>query len=109
MTENTLFSIRFWWLFVTQALLDIQVIAGSSVLHILGNPPVSFSAVLCHFRSHYVIAVDLDPKKLELAQHNAAIYGVADKIDFVKGDFFDLAHNLKVFSFNSSQFILILV
>lgn len=55
------------------------------------------SDVLCHFRSHYVIAIDLDPKKLDLAKHNAAVYGVADKIDFVKGDFFDLAHNLKVF------------
>lgn len=51
-----------------------------------------------------MIAVDLDPKKLDLAKHNAGIYGVADKIDFVKGDFFDLAHNLKVSFFNSSHF-----
>ncbi|KAL1207752.1 hypothetical protein V5N11_000485 [Cardamine amara subsp. amara] len=56
---------------------------------------VGGNAIQFASRSHYVIAVDLDPKKLELAQHNAAIYGVADKIDFVKGDFFDLAHNLK--------------
>lgn len=52
-----------------------------------------------------MIAVDLDPKKLDLAQHNAAIYGVADKIDFVKGDFFDLAHNLKVFFFINSSYV----
>lgn len=51
-----------------------------------------------------MIAIDLDPKKLDLAKHNAAIYGVADKIDFVKGDFFDLAHNLKVSFFKSSHF-----
>lgn len=51
-----------------------------------------------------MIAIDLDPKKLDLAKHNAAVYGVADKIDFVKGDFFDLAHNLKVCFFNSSHF-----
>ncbi|XP_010479086.1 PREDICTED: trimethylguanosine synthase-like [Camelina sativa] len=56
---------------------------------------VGGNAIQFASRSHYVIAVDLDPKKLDLAQHNAAIYGVADKIDFVKGDFFDLAHNLK--------------
>ncbi|CAH2035503.1 unnamed protein product [Thlaspi arvense] len=56
---------------------------------------VGGNAIQFASRNHYVIAVDLDPKKLELAQHNAAIYGVADKIDFVKGDFFDLAHNLK--------------
>ncbi|KAG7599629.1 WW domain superfamily [Arabidopsis suecica] len=56
---------------------------------------VGGNAIQFASRSHYVIAIDLDPKKLDLAQHNAAIYGVADKIDFVKGDFFDLAHNLK--------------
>ncbi|CAH8348604.1 unnamed protein product [Eruca vesicaria subsp. sativa] len=56
---------------------------------------VGGNAIQFASRSHYVIAIDLDPKKLDLAKHNAAIYGVADKIDFVKGDFFDLAHNLK--------------
>lgn len=44
-----------------------------------------------------MIAIDVDPKKLDLAKHNAAIYGVDDKIDFLQGDFFDLAHTLKVF------------
>ncbi|CAD5314800.1 unnamed protein product [Arabidopsis thaliana] len=61
----------------------------SPILGVGGNA-IQFAS-----RSHYVIAIDLDPKKLDLAKHNAAIYGVADKIDFVKGDFFDLAHNLK--------------
>ncbi|CAA0274979.1 unnamed protein product [Arabidopsis thaliana] len=56
---------------------------------------VGGNAIQFASRSHYVIAIDSDPKKLDLAKHNAAIYGVADKIDFVKGDFFDLAHNLK--------------
>ncbi|KAG5375886.1 hypothetical protein IGI04_040482 [Brassica rapa subsp. trilocularis] len=56
---------------------------------------VGGNAIQFASRSHYVIAIDLDPKKLDLAKHNAAVYGVADKIDFVKGDFFDLAHNLK--------------
>uniref|UniRef100_A0A1J3D497 Trimethylguanosine synthase n=1 Tax=Noccaea caerulescens TaxID=107243 RepID=A0A1J3D497_NOCCA len=56
---------------------------------------VGGNAIQFASRNHCVIAIDLDPKKLELAQHNASIYGVADKIDFVMGDFFDLAHNLK--------------
>ncbi|EFH70275.1 WW domain-containing protein, partial [Arabidopsis lyrata subsp. lyrata] len=56
---------------------------------------VGGNAIQFASRRHYVIAIDLDPKKIDLAQHNAAIYGVADKIDFVKGDFFDLAHDLK--------------
>ncbi|KAJ9674394.1 hypothetical protein PVL29_023757 [Vitis rotundifolia] len=46
-------------------------------------------------RSKHVIAIDIDPKKIEYAQHNAAIYGVDDRIDFIKGDSFLLASTLK--------------
>lgn len=34
-----------------------------------------------------VIAMDIDPIKIELAKHNAAIYGVLDRIEFRVGDF----------------------
>ncbi|KAL5780247.1 hypothetical protein ACOSQ2_010984 [Xanthoceras sorbifolium] len=46
-------------------------------------------------RSKHVIAIDIDPKKINYAYHNATIYGVVDQIDFMKGDFFILARNLK--------------
>ncbi|CAN4095384.1 unnamed protein product [Withania somnifera] len=46
-------------------------------------------------RSKHVIAIDIDPKRIDLAQHNAAIYGVLDQIDFIRGDSFVLAPNLK--------------
>ncbi|XP_028168608.1 uncharacterized protein LOC114358761 isoform X2 [Ostrinia furnacalis] len=42
-----------------------------------------------------VIAVDIDPLKIELARHNAKVYGVADRIEFIVGDFFELAPTLK--------------
>lgn len=42
-----------------------------------------------------VIAIDIDSKKIEMAKHNAMIYGVADRIDFIVGDFFKLAPGLK--------------
>jgi trimethylguanosine synthase len=42
-----------------------------------------------------VIAIDIDPKKIEMAKHNAAIYGVAHRIEFIVGDFFQLAKHLK--------------
>lgn len=42
-----------------------------------------------------VIAVDIDPKKIELAKHNAAIYGVLDKIQFIVGDFFEISNEIK--------------
>ena len=48
------------------------------------------------FRSQHVIAIDIDPRKIEYAQHNAAIYGVDDHIDFIVGDSILLAPKLKV-------------
>ncbi|KAM6571866.1 hypothetical protein CsatA_015946 [Cannabis sativa] len=46
-------------------------------------------------RSKHVIAIDIDSKKIEYAHHNAAVYGVDDRIDFIRGDFFLLAPMLK--------------
>ena len=42
-----------------------------------------------------MIAIDLDPEKIECARHNAAIYGVADRIEFIVGDYLQLAPSLK--------------
>ena len=44
-----------------------------------------------------MIAIDIDPVKLHCARHNARIYGVEDRIEFIQGDFFKLAPGLKVF------------
>jgi trimethylguanosine synthase len=35
-----------------------------------------------------VISIDIDAEKIRLARHNAEICGVADKIEFMIGDFF---------------------
>lgn len=43
-----------------------------------------------------VIAVELCPHRLELARHNAQVYGVAHKIEFVHADFLELAATLEV-------------
>lgn len=42
-----------------------------------------------------VIALDISPVRLALARHNAAIYGVADRIEFVLADFFSFARSLR--------------
>ncbi|XP_049638365.1 trimethylguanosine synthase [Suncus etruscus] len=42
-----------------------------------------------------VIAIDIDPAKIDLARNNAEVYGVADKVEFVCGDFLLLAEQLK--------------
>ncbi|KAM0948890.1 putative noranthrone synthase [Dioscorea sansibarensis] len=47
------------------------------------------------FKSNHVIAIDIDSQRIDFAQHNAAIYGVNDKIDFINADFFQIAHRLK--------------
>ncbi|XP_023045915.1 trimethylguanosine synthase isoform X2 [Piliocolobus tephrosceles] len=42
-----------------------------------------------------VIAIDIDPVKIALARNNAEVYGIADKIEFICGDFLLLAACLK--------------
>lgn len=42
-----------------------------------------------------VIAIDIDAGRLALAQHNAQVYGVADRIEFLQGDFLQLAPRLR--------------
>ncbi|ODN05721.1 Trimethylguanosine synthase [Orchesella cincta] len=42
-----------------------------------------------------VIAVDIDPQKIEYCKQNARIYGVEDKIEFIVGDFTQLASSLQ--------------
>ncbi|KAI0675589.1 RNA cap guanine-N2 methyltransferase-domain-containing protein [Trametes maxima] len=45
-----------------------------------------------------VIALDVSPIRLALARHNAALYGVQDRIEFILGDFLSFAQTLQSFS-----------
>ncbi|XP_050405601.1 trimethylguanosine synthase [Patella vulgata] len=47
------------------------------------------------FYCERVIAIDLDPVKIELARQNACVYGVEDRIQFIVGDYLTLAPSLK--------------
>ena len=42
-----------------------------------------------------MIAIDIDPVKIACARHNAVIYGVADRIDFLVADFLVVAPQLR--------------
>ncbi|XP_003376563.1 trimethylguanosine synthase-like protein [Trichinella spiralis] len=44
--------------------------------------------------SFLLTAVDIDPEKIKLAKHNAAIYGVQDSIEFLCADFMKIYKNL---------------
>ncbi len=57
---------------------------------------VGGNAIQFAFTCERVIAIELDPLRLACAQHNARVYGVADRIEFICGDFLQLAPRLKV-------------
>lgn len=48
---------------------------------------VGGNAIQFAFTCERVIAIDLDPTRLACARHNAEIYGVAERIEFVLGDY----------------------
>nr|XP_009481598.1 PREDICTED: LOW QUALITY PROTEIN: trimethylguanosine synthase [Pelecanus crispus] len=56
---------------------------------------VGGNAIQFALTSKRVIAIDIDPEKLSLARNNAEVYGVADQIEFVCGDFMVLAADLQ--------------
>ncbi|KAG0550817.1 hypothetical protein BDA96_01G370200 [Sorghum bicolor] len=56
---------------------------------------VGGNAIQFATKCKHVIAVDIDPQKIDCAHHNASIYGVNDHIDFIVGDFIHIAPHLK--------------
>ncbi|KAK3090023.1 hypothetical protein FSP39_008599 [Pinctada imbricata] len=56
---------------------------------------VGGNAIQFAFSCERVIAVDIDPVKVELAKHNASVYGVDDRIEFIVGDYLKVAPHLK--------------
>jgi trimethylguanosine synthase len=52
-----------------------------------------------------VIAIDLDSTKIAYARHNAKIYNVLEKIEFIEGDFFKLCHEVKVLFFYITYYL----
>ncbi|KAF9188848.1 Trimethylguanosine synthase [Haplosporangium sp. Z 767] len=56
----------------------------------VGGNSIQF-AMTCH----RVIAIDIDPVRLRCAKHNAKIYGVEDRIEFIQGDYMTLIPRLK--------------
>ncbi|XP_034208633.1 trimethylguanosine synthase-like isoform X2 [Prunus dulcis] len=56
----------------------------------VGGNAIQFASMCYH-----VVAIEIDPLKVDMAINNAKIYGVEDYIDFIVGDFFQLAPSLK--------------
>ncbi|PVV00893.1 hypothetical protein BB560_004711, partial [Smittium megazygosporum] len=53
------------------------------------------NAIQFALNSNFVIAIDIDPVKIKIAQNNARIYNVENRIEFINGDFTKLAKHLK--------------
>lgn len=58
-----------------------------------GGNAIQFARFCTH-----VIAIDVDPRKIEIARNNAAVYGVADKIEFIVGDFLQLLKSGRLYA-----------
>jgi len=56
---------------------------------------VGGNAIQFALTCEHVIAIDIDPEKIAMARHNAAIYGVLDRIEFIVGDYFHIMPNLR--------------
>ncbi|KAF9168023.1 Trimethylguanosine synthase [Mortierella sp. AD011] len=56
---------------------------------------VGGNAIQFALTCHRVIAIDIDPVRLMCARHNAKIYGVDDRIEFICGDYMKLIPRLK--------------
>ncbi|KAF9970001.1 Trimethylguanosine synthase [Actinomortierella ambigua] len=56
---------------------------------------VGGNAIQFALTCHRVIAIDIDPVRLDCAKHNAKIYGVEDRIEFILGDYMTLIPRLK--------------
>ncbi|KAG9478813.1 hypothetical protein GDO78_012461 [Eleutherodactylus coqui] len=70
-----------------------QCISGAVVVDAfcgVGGNAIQFALAGMH-----VIAVDIDPVKLDLAYNNALVYGVADRIELICADFMCIARDLK--------------
>ncbi|KAG9145040.1 hypothetical protein Leryth_018332, partial [Lithospermum erythrorhizon] len=84
-----------WFSVTPEAIAARQAQRCSGGVVIDGFTGVGGNAIQFASMCHHVIAIDIDPKRVALALGNATVYGVEDYIDFVVGDFFQLAQTLK--------------
>jgi trimethylguanosine synthase len=74
-----------------EAALEIgRILVGETVLDAFTG--VGGSAIAFARSGKRVITIDIDESRLRMAQHNAAVYDVLDKITFLHGDTLDLIH-----------------
>uniref|UniRef100_A0A0N4VZ02 Trimethylguanosine synthase n=1 Tax=Haemonchus placei TaxID=6290 RepID=A0A0N4VZ02_HAEPC len=68
-----------------------RMVRQPNVLIVDAFAGVGGNSIQLALKGAQVIAIDLDPVRLKCARENAKVYGVADRIEFVCGDFFHFA------------------
>lgn len=71
------------------ALHHAELISGQSVLDGFGG--VGGVSIALARADKRVICVEINSARLAMARHNSMVYGVAEKVTFIMGDFFDVA------------------
>jgi trimethylguanosine synthase len=75
-----------------------SLMQGTVVLD--GFAGVGGSAIAFARAGKKVISVDINPNRLNMARHNADIYGVSEAITFIEGDFFEVAQGINADTVN---------
>lgn len=75
----------------------MRAVSGCTLWVLIDKYILHLFEIFINLRYYFisVIAIDIDPKKIALARRNADVYGVADRIEFVVGDFLTLAPSLQ--------------
>ena len=84
-----------WFSVTPEALAEHMAERCRSDLIVDAFAGVGGNAIQFAFTCERVIAIDIDPDRLAIAAHNAAVYGVADRIQFICADFMAIAHRLR--------------
>lgn len=84
----------------TNAFEIILPVFYSTVGNRVKNCILQWSSILSHLILRIcfiftVIAIDIDPDRVAIAKHNARVYGVEDRIEFIIGDYFHVAPKLR--------------
>lgn len=81
--------------------LSLQPIAAKVAAQLSGDSVVDAfcgaggNSIAFALAGKRVVAIELNPERLEMAKYNAGIFGVADRITFISGDATTLLTNLK--------------
>uniref|UniRef100_A0AC35TFK9 Trimethylguanosine synthase n=1 Tax=Rhabditophanes sp. KR3021 TaxID=114890 RepID=A0AC35TFK9_9BILA len=96
--NNGILLDREGWFSVTPEKIAIHIaermVQQKGMIVLDGFAGVGGNAIQFALKGAFVYAIELDPTRLKCARRNAEIYGVADKIEFIFGDYFKIIQSM---------------